>query len=333
MSSVLRFGPKNRSFRNEINSHRAQRSLLLGATFVFGLAILLWQTNQPGTLQTLADVRISLPDLPAMLAPQPILADSPAKLALQTRAAILVDSESGLTLFSKQPDTRVPIASTTKIMTALITRQRLELDQTITITKEDVSIIGSDMQLRSGEEISVYDLLAGLLLSSGNDAAQALARAIGGTTEGFAQVMNEKARELGMTDTTYRDPAGLDDTGQSTPFDLSIAARALLADPVLAQLVQRSELQVASADGRVVHNLKNSNRLVGEFHYLGALGVKTGFTPEAGHCLVAAAERDGHRLIAVILHTDADTISASAIEARKLLDWGWQNVSWRTPDA
>lgn len=247
---------------------------------------------------------------------------------VSTRAAILIDVASGSVLYADGARQSVPIASTTKLMTALLTRQILDLDEVIEIHRDDTLVAGSKMELRPGEKIRVRDLLSGMLLVSGNDAAYVLARRMSGSVENFATLMNETAARLGMAETAYRDPAGLDDTGRSTAFDLAILARATMIDPVIADYVQRAEMTVTSTDGLVVHTLKNSNRLVGDYQYAGALGLKTGFTPEAGHCLVAVAERNGHELVSVILGTYEDTITASATESQKLLDWGWKHISW-----
>lgn len=279
------------------------------------------------------ELRVGLADLnlPILETDYPLIPkikNDPALPTVQTHAAILVDGATGTVLYAERAQTPVPIASTTKLMTAILTRKHLDLGQVVTITKEHTSVIGSDIALRPGEEITVGSLLAGLLLNSGNDTAMALAETAGGSVETFVEMMNREAAALGMTHTQYADPAGLDDTGRSTAADLAIIARAALKDPVIAELVSTPEKTVTSVDGMLVHQLKNSNRLVGEFDYSGAIGLKTGYTPDAGHCLVAGAEREGHQLIAVILKTDADTITASAIEARKLLDWGWQNTLW-----
>lgn len=272
---------------------------------------------------------VTLPVLPSEFASMPVLRESPSSAGVKVQAAVLVDGETGMLLYSDNGQRPVPIASTTKIMTAIVVRRLLPIDQVVEITKQDATVIGSAIGMYPGERLTVRSLLAGLLIVSGNDAAQTLARVAGGSQEAFVAMMNKTAEEFGMNDTHYLDPAGLDDTGRSTAYDLAIASRALLDDPVLAELVRTSETTVYSTDGNIRHDFKNSNRLVGEFDYLGAIGLKTGYTPDAGHCLVGAAERDGHQLIAVILHTNEETIQASAIEARKLLDWGWQNVTWK----
>lgn len=267
-------------------------------------------------------------DLLPQIAPIPSVGPDARHPGVAARAALLIDAGSGSILYADNATQSVPIASTTKLMTALLTRQRLDLEAVTEVQAEDTRVVGSKMDLRPGEKIRVKDLLAGLLLVSGNDAAQVLARSISGSVEEFSQLMNKTATDLGMLNTHYRDPAGLDDEGRSTAFDLAIIARAVIFDPVIGDYVRMPELTVTSTDGLVQHPLKNSNRLVGDYQYPGSLGLKTGFTPGAGHCLVAAVERDGHRLVSVILGTHEDTITASADESKKLLDWGWRSVTW-----
>lgn len=325
----------NSSLRGPLRRQRRLRlTPLIGALLLLIIIVFFWPHPSAGKPNpTVLISQLVLPDLPKKLASLPKLASKTTKIQLATKAAILVDGATNTVLYQENGEEPVPIASTTKLMTAILARQNLDLNKVITITKEATQIIGSDMNLRSGEAITVRGLLAGLLISSGNDAAYTFASDIGPTVPDFVTKMNAMANKLGMKDTHYADPAGLDDTGRSTARDLAIIARAALRDSVLADLVRTKEMTVTSTDGSIRHDLKNSNRLVGEYDYPGAIGLKTGFTPEAGHCLVAGAERDGHQLIAVILHTDAETITASAIEARKLLDWGWTNTVWSTPIA
>jgi len=244
---------------------------------------------------------------------------------------ILMDTETGIVFTGQNQSEKVPIASTTKIMTAIIALENYQLDEVVTVSQKAASQIGSDANLRVGEQISVLNLLKLLLLKSANDVAYALAEHMDPSKQSpdiFIAKMNQKALALGMKDTDYRDPAGLDVTGYSTAYDLTIATRYALRKPVFAEIVKTKEIMVADITGNVRHAATNSNRLVAEWNYPGAIGVKTGYMPEAGHCLVAAVERDGHTLISVILYTLADTPQASAEESRKLQNWGWQNIIW-----
>jgi D-alanyl-D-alanine carboxypeptidase (penicillin-binding protein 5/6) len=251
---------------------------------------------------------------------------------IYARNYLLLDSESNTYLSMQKENEKVPIASTTKIMTAIIVLENYKLDDIVTISSEAARQVGLDYTTTTKEQLTVGDLLKVLLIISSNRAAYALAEHLNtdGETgvEKFVGLMNAKALTLGMDSTEYHDPAGLDTTGWSTASDLAIVTKYALRDPVFAEIVKTPQTTVSSVSGRINHDLKNSNRLVAEWNYSGILGVKTGYMPEASHCLVAAAKRDGHTLIAIILYTLNDTASASAEEARKLLDWGWKNVSW-----
>jgi len=250
---------------------------------------------------------------------------------------ILADLESAKILLKKGENTRVPIASTTKIMTAIVTLENYELDDVVTISAEAAYQAGADAFLRVGEEITVYELLHCLLIKSGNDSAYALAEYLNDSDEvginKFVDKMNEKASELNMTNTKYMDPAGLDVSGYSTAHDLFLVTREALKNNLFQNIVSLEQYVARNVDNTIFHELKNSNRLVGEYKYDGAFGVKTGYMPEAGHCLVSVASRDGHILIGVVLHTYLDTVTASADESVRLLDWGFENIDWHKKDA
>jgi D-alanyl-D-alanine carboxypeptidase (penicillin-binding protein 5/6) len=203
--------------------------------------------------------------------------------------------------------------------------ENCNLDQVIEISAKAASQIGSDTNLIIGEKMTVRNLLNCLLIMSGNDSAYALGENYPGGLEKFVDKMNEKALALGMKNTHYLDPAGLAADAYSSAYDLSIITRYALKNKTFAEIVATPEITVNNTTGTRHHDLKNSNRLVNDYAYPGAIGVKTGYIPEAGHCLVGAAERDGHRLIAVVLNTNSDLATASATEARKLLDFGFNN--------
>jgi len=248
--------------------------------------------------------------------------------AVNARRAILLDAGSFYPLYKKDAYESVPIASTTKMMTALVALERHQFSQEITISKKAALQIGSTAGLVPGEVLTVESLLQALLIQSGNDAAYALAEE-NGSIDSFVTRMNEKAKEMGLRSTQFMDPAGLDDAGKSSAFDLAILGVALMNDPRIQQITQKAETAIYSTDGVHEHRLKNSNRLVTEeMHLQGAIGIKTGFTPQAGHALVAAAIRDQHMLVAVILSTYEDSKDASARESKKLLQWGFDNFSW-----
>lgn len=245
---------------------------------------------------------------------------------------LLADLETNTVILKSNNKVKVPIASTTKIMTAAVVLENYKLNDIVTVSASAASQAGSDAFLRVDEQITVKELLYCLLVKSANDSAFALAEHMNTMeqpgTDTFVQAMNLKARKLGMNDTNYRDPAGLDVTGMSSASDLYTITKYAMQNATFRQMVATKDYVAKSADGQTYHQLENSNRLVGEYNYLGAIGVKTGYMPEAGHCLVSAVKRDGHTLIGVVLDTSADTPTASADESKKLMDWGFQNIKW-----
>lgn len=245
-----------------------------------------------------------------------------------SKSFLLMDLDSGEVLVSKNPNDKVPVASTTKLVTALLARDLFDLNEVVTIQKLAATINGSEIELAQGERITVRDLLKGLLIQSGNDAAFALAEHYSqkpGDYQLFVVKMNEYVSNIGLVDTVFGDPAGLDDeVGRSTAWDLAHISRLLLRDNVLAEMVAIPKTTVASIDGKYLHSLESSNRLIlsDSIYYLpGAIGIKTGFTPEAGHCLVSAYDSGGKVLIGIVLNTNELSITASASESKKLYSW------------
>ncbi len=219
--------------------------------------------------------------------------------AISAQKAILVDANTGRVLYEKAADSRSLIASTTKIMTALVVCEQCNVLDRMRIPKEAVGIEGSSIYLREGEVLTVQELLYGLMLHSGNDAAVALAIYCGGTVEGFAQLMNDKARQLGMTGTHFENPNGLDSPGHySTARDLATLAAYAMKNPVFAQTVSTKQLKIGQ------RFLTNHNKLLWRLE--GTDGVKTGFTKAAGRILVSSAVRDGRRLVCVTINDGND---------------------------
>lgn len=257
-----------------------------------------------------------------------------AKPPVYAKSIVLMDKATGELLWSKNPDEIVPVASTTKMATALVARKLLNIDDIVTIPKSAVLVQGSKINLLSNEKITVHDLLRGLLIQSGNDAAFALADYYGakhgGDYKKFIEKVNEFLTSEGILDTKFTDPAGLDDdNGYSTARSLAHIARLLLQDSVLAEIVVTPQATVRSVDGGISHDLKNSNRLVlgdSGLYLPGTLGVKTGFTHEAGHCLVSAYRGQVGEYVGVVLNTNEYTITASSSEMRKLFVWADANV-------
>lgn len=243
--------------------------------------------------------------------------------AVTADAALVLELDAGRTLFALHPDDPVSPASTAKIMTALVVLQHADLDVAVTVSVNAAGIGGSRMGLVAGETLSVRDLLVGLLLPSGNDAAVALAEHVAGSETAFVALMNQTASALGLSATQFANPHGLDAPGQTTSAaDLAQVAKAALAYPYFAQVVAEPSARVA---GRV---LTNTNQLLGS--YRGADGIKTGTTEAAGECLVASVSRRGHRVLAVVLGS-ADRYA----DVAALLDYvaaGWRWGSAGLPD-
>lgn len=213
-------------------------------------------------------------------------------------SAILYDPDTHAVYFEKDADKRRLIASTTKIMTALVALQELDPEAQVSVPDAATRLGGSSMYLSSGERLSVRELLYGLLLMSGNDAAYTLAQACGGV-EAFSGKMNALAREIGLEDTCFANPHGLDDENNySTARDMAVLAAYALDNPDFAQICSCQSIKMGQ------RWMKNHNKLLAM--YEGTLGVKTGFTKAAGRCLVSAAVRDGRRLICVTLHAPDD---------------------------
>lgn len=221
--------------------------------------------------------------------------------AVQTAAAsaILMDADSGRVLFEQNADQKMLIASTTKIMTALAAIRHGEPDAMVTVSEEAAATEGSSMYLRAGEKLTLEVLLYGLMLCSGNDAAVAIAEHIGGDVDGFAVLMNEIAKEIGMTSTSFANPNGLDHPEHySTARDMALLARAAMEEEALVRIVSTRCITI---DGRT---MENHNKLLSLQD--GCIGLKTGYTKAAGRTLVSCAERDGQRLIAVTLQDGND---------------------------
>jgi len=260
--------------------------------------------------------RIAVPN-----APRPARRGSIHVPKLLASSAIVVDAATGRVFFAKRADASLPIASLAKIMTALLVIEHGDLGATVVVSERAAFAGPFVVGLRPRERISARALLFGMLLRSGNDAAVALAEHVSGTVQAFVALMDRRARSLGLLDTQFVDPAGLDDRGYSTAGDLAVLARVALADRAFAQIVNtdRFVLRDGPGPGRVLWNI---NLFRGQ--YQGAVGVKTGFTTRAGQCLVAAARRNGVTLIAVVLGEAAATHWQAAFEdAARLLDYGF----------
>jgi serine-type D-Ala-D-Ala carboxypeptidase (penicillin-binding protein 5/6) len=225
-------------------------------------------------------------------------------------------------LYEKGGAIRRPIASTTKIMTALLVLSSTGMRDLVTVSPLAAAQGGASLGLASGERIRVRDLMYALMLQSANDAAVALAEHVAGSVEAFVNRMNRRARAMGLRDTRFRSPNGLDDRGYSTARDLAQITAGALRNPDLARIARTKHHEMPSPDG-TTRRLQNRNALL--WLYPGTFGVKSGFTSAAGSCLVAAAERDDLRLASVVLGAPAEAFS----DAATLLDWGFTTFELR----
>ncbi len=249
---------------------------------------------------------------------------------LSAASAVLMDFDSGEVLFSKNARERRPPASTTKIMTALLVLEEGRLDDTVALVDRPAAPGGASLGLKRGQRISLADLVWAMLLRSANDAASAAAAHVAGTEERFVARMNERAISLGLEDTHFTNPHGLDDPDHySTAYDLALLARHALRQPILARMVQSKEAWLSirrGPKGRFAKRtrLRTHNRLLWDFD--GANGVKTGYTHRAGRCLVASASRGERQLIAVLLNDDDRWTNAAA-----LLEYGFAALDGYPP--
>lgn len=239
-----------------------------------------------------------------------------AELAVSAKAAILMHADSGRVLYEKNADEHMLIASTTKIMTAIVVLEHCDLDDLVEVDSRSAGIEGSSMYLKAGESYTVEDLLYGLLLVSGNDAASALALHVADSMEEFAELMNAKAAELGMTESSFKNAHGLDEEGHySTARDMAKLAAYCMGNEDFARIAGTVSHTVGE------QTLVNHNRLLRE--YDGCLGLKTGYTMAAGRTLVTCAERDGARYVCVTLNDPDDWDDHKA-----LYDWAFANYSF-----
>ena len=273
-----------------------------------------------------------LHDLAPSPPPTPILTVVGTPPVVNARAVYLMDADTGHVLDDVHGEQRLPMASTTKIMTALIAIQKGNLDQVVTIQQDAFNEVqkhnGSSANLVVGDRIRLKDLLYGLMLPSGDDAAIAIADAVSGTTSNFVRTMNLFARQLHLTQTHYINPDGLtymtpqgqpDPNQYTTAADLVRLTRSAMINPFFAQLVELQHYILPASTFHHAYTWDSIDTLLST--YPGATGVKTGYTLEAGYCLVFSAISGGHHLIGALLHEqDADQ---RFIDARTLLDWGF----------
>ena len=235
-------------------------------------------------------------------------------------AAVVMEAETGQVLYGKNEDASMVMASTTKILTALLALESGNLDLPFTVDSDAIQVEGTSMGLQPGDQATLRTLACGMLLSSGNDAANAAAVRIAGSLEEFAVLMNQRAAQLGMTGSSFVTPSGLDAQGHyTTAKDMALLTRTALQNPDFAAICSQKSMKVSFGNPPAVRWLSNHNRLLSEMP--GCVGVKTGFTKLAGRCLVSAACRDGVTLICVTLKAPNDWD-----DHKKLMNWGFDQL-------
>lgn len=264
--------------------------------------------------------------------------------AVSARAAFVYDAGLGFVYYTKNADEELPQASTTKVMTALLTVEHGSLDQVVTVGADAQALVRDDssyMGLDAGEQLTLRDLLYGLVLPSGNDAAIAIADAIGGSVPNFVAMMNARAQELGLTHTHFVNPHGLGAPGHyTTARDLAILSGVAMQNPTLVTVTSTLRYHIPKTATHKAYDLVSGNDLLSgaRLPYPGAIGVKPGYTGDAGYCQAFAAIRHGHLIVGAVL--DEPSWQVRMVDMRTLLDWGFEQegyppappgVPWSSP--
>src|SRR3989344_931118 len=258
---------------------------------------------------------------PDILVTAPVLTGKGNFPTISAQSTLAIDLDSGVSLYEKEADAKLLPASTTKIVTALVAMDYYPLDKVLTVGK--IKIDGQKMHLAEGEEITIRDLLYGLLINSANDAAEILADNYKGGRASFIDEMNKKAKSLGLTNSIFTNPSGLDEEGLlTTARDLATIATFAMRNPFFKEIVSTREIVVTSIDGKGKHKLVNINKLLGEVD--GVLGVKTGWTENASENLVTYIERDGKKIMIVTLGSQ-DRFG----ETKEIISWIFDNYTWQ----
>jgi D-alanyl-D-alanine carboxypeptidase (penicillin-binding protein 5/6) len=276
-----------------------------------------------------AKAKASAAPSPRVIPAGPVLTVAGTPGGIKAKGAILADAGTGQVLWSRGPEAQRPMASITKVMTAYLVLQAANLDRQVTVPKAVLNYVaqwGAESDgLHPGEKLTARELLYGLLVQSGADAAYTLASAYGPGMSAFIAEMNATARQLGMSHTHFTSPDGLpypkETSTYSTPSDLLILAEAAMQSPVFRATVSTVQYHLPKGQGHQEHWWYNDDSLLRS--YKGAIGIKTGFTDVAGHCLVFEADRGGRPIIGVVLGSPATGFSASEQDATKMLNWAF----------
>ena len=242
--------------------------------------------------------------------------------AYGAKAAVLIEQNTGAVLYGYNEDLPLPMASTTKVMTALLAIEQGHLDDVVTTSQNAFGVPGTSIYLEQGEQLTLEEMIYGLMLASGNDAAVAIAEHIGGSVEKFCQMMTDRARELGCKDTVFYTPHGLpNDKHHTTAHDLALIARQAMTYPFFRQVVSTQRATIPWRSRAYDRVLTNKNKLLA--NYPGATGIKTGYTKAAGRCLVFGAQREGLSVIGVVLNCP-DWFNAAA----GIMDAGFEKYEY-----
>lgn len=252
-------------------------------------------------------------------APLPQKREDSSLLSLTATGVFVMDLKSGLILYDKNPHKRLKPASLTKIMTSLVALDYYKDDSVLKVINAQKSL-GNTIDLRKGDELLAKDVILGLLISSGNDAAVTLAENYPGGYKSFVEKMNAKTLELGLENTKFSNVSGVEGIDHyTTAYDIAMIARSALDRPIFENIVSQKKATLKSLSGHI-YNINTTNILLGKPGYY---GVKTGWTPEAGECLVILAEKDAHPILISLLHS-ADRFG----EAQKIFNWVFENYTW-----
>jgi serine-type D-Ala-D-Ala carboxypeptidase (penicillin-binding protein 5/6) len=297
------------------------KKILIASVCILAIGLIPnWENElkQLNKLQVLGRKTTRISDTTA--APELIaIADQPK---LTANSALAYDHNSGSILFTLDFDDKLPIASLTKIISALVVIDSGKINDVVTITKEDTLVIGANSGLVTGEKILASDLMKAMLIASHNDSTYALTRYVGGTKEDFVDLMNQKAVTLGMNNTNFTNPVGFDAPEHySTCQDLVLALREFLKNPFLDGIVKTQETEIKSIDGEYTHPIKTTNKLMLEDSSI--IGVKTGYTTEAkGNLIIRSVEGDADVVTIVLGSDDREG------DTRKILDWIHTVYKW-----
>ena len=244
--------------------------------------------------------------------------------ALSAQSAVLIDSASGRVLYEHNAHQKLPMASTTKIMTGLLASESGKLSETVKTSAFASGTEGSSLWLKIGEKQTLENLTYGLMLKSGNDAAVAISEFLGGNTDAFALMMNKRAKEIGAVNTNFKNPHGLDAEDHfTTAYDLALIAREAMKNKKFREIVETKNYSIPLEGEKWDRALKNHNKLL--WMYEGCNGIKTGYTKKCGRCLVSSANRNGQEIICVTLNAPDDWN-----DHKYLLDYGFENYTLKT---